>query len=343
MALPLPGHPHPLPITHIYFPSRRLHGKLATAAHLPVELFDLILSFIEVDRFETSFYPMVGFNKRNLGRVALVCRRWASICQPKIFQVIVLRSRQDSINLWSFIFRPGSMVPRLIQRLWLVPASFDASAPWIHLVCQKIIPRMLHPDLRVYLRLAGEKDTPLKLGDSIHASLPWRIPVFSSGIRKLELYSVHFRRLEDLARLIGEMPSLREVECEHVTWPPLPDGQPHLTSFINRRSQLSVSYVMYHCTDDAAAVLLSSQIVPIGLRRLGIDDIQRAIYRILRAVWSPDCILVESEYAFNSDTGSGGELTVGTTNLVQYVNQNLSHYRQSGRSRRALLHLHHYP
>lgn len=213
------------------------------------------------------------------------------------------------------IFRLDPSSDRRIQYLHLEPTNFDASAPWIHLVCQKIIPRMLSPEFKVYLRLKGNASSPLKLGKSIHASLPRRLPGLSSGMRKLILYFVHFRSLENLARLIGEMPSLRKVECFYVTWPPLPDGQPHLTSFITRRLQSPVSYTMFQCTDDAAAVLLSSHTVAVGQPRLGIDDVC-AMYCILRAVSSlgQSDSSARSEYVFNSDTGSGGEPTIGTTN-----------------------------
>lgn len=310
VTLPLPSSPHPPPITRIYFPSCRLQAHLATASDLPVDLFDLIISFIEVHVHERNFNGMVGFNKRSLGRVALVCRRWARTCQPKIFETITLRSRQDFIDLWSLIVCPESMVPRFIRYLGLDPANFDASAPWIHLVCQKVLSRSLHSDLSVMLDLKGQERTPLVLGRSIHVSLPRCLPVFSLGIRQLNLQYVHFRSLKDLARLTGEMPSLRDLYCNKVTWPPTSDEQPHHLSFVTRRSQWSLSYSMHDCTDSTAAVLLSLRIVPVGQPRLGIDDIH-AMCCILRALpFSRNVTSVRSKYDFNKDTGSGGEPTV---------------------------------
>lgn len=57
--------------------------------------------------------------------------------------------------------------------------------------------------------------------------------MFSFGLQGVDLTDVRFNRLEDLARLAGAMPSLRELSCVGVIWP-LRDRLPYLTSFVAR-------------------------------------------------------------------------------------------------------------
>lgn len=275
---------------------RRLHNvKRTTGADIPVDLFDLILSFITVD----SSGLMTSSPKGNLVHIALVCRRWASICQSKIFEKITLRSCSDFDDLWSFITRPGSVIPRSLCCLCLQPANFVTSAPWIHQVCQKIPSRSLHSRFRIELTLEGQERVSLVMGKSIHSSLPRHHPVLSSGIQSLSLRNVHFRRLEDLARLVGEMPSLQRLNCYRVTWPPQPDEQPQLASFVTRRSRPSIVYNMTYCTDNVAAVLLSSQTVPVRGSRLCVHDVH-AMQRMLRVLpFLRSFDAVESCHIFN--------------------------------------------
>lgn len=176
-------HPMALPLPRVYPLSRRLPVRPA-AADVPVDLFDSILAFIEVDWRDS------GYGKRDLGSIALVCRRWAKICQQKIFQRIVLRSRQDFYEFRSFIVRPESVIPQSLEHLELFPTNFVTSPPWIHLICKEIPSQILHPDFSVVLRLESENGSPLVLSRSIHASLPIRLPIFSSGIRELTLFGI---------------------------------------------------------------------------------------------------------------------------------------------------------
>lgn len=142
-----------------------------TGADIPEDLFDLILDFMVVRGdsgvARSSYVPI---RKSELGRVALVCRRWARICQAKIFERIRIWSRHDFLRLWSFVVRPDSVIPRSLARLVLAPDLM--SAPWIHLVCHKLPSKMLHPDFGMLVRLDGEHAPPPVLGKSIHRALP---------------------------------------------------------------------------------------------------------------------------------------------------------------------------
>lgn len=275
----------------------------ASGADIPEELFDLVLDFLVINGYDHKNW--VAVNKRDLGHIALVCRRWAKICQQKIFAHTTLRSRQDFFALWSFVDHPESIIKRYIQYLWLDPVD-AASAPWIHVVCQRIPSRMLHPEFRMTLELKGREEAPLVLGRSIHGLLPKHpLPIFSFGIKDVHLTDMRFRSLEDLARLVGEMPSLRVLECERVTWPPLPEDRPYLASFVTLRSRNSVEYWMHSCTDSLVVMLFSSQIVPLRRPRLGIGDCS-AMYRIA-CVLTRERLGVRSQFNFDNKAGSGGE------------------------------------
>lgn len=280
----------------------RLQCPPASGADLPEDLFDLILDFLQLYSF--SVLNDVQASKQQLGCIALVCRRWARFCQAKIFEEVTLRSRQEYLDLRSFVTRPNSAIPRSIRGMLLKPDIL--SVPWIHNVCLNIVPRMLHPQFTLRLCLVEGQGTPLSLGRSIHGSLPRApFPTFSSGIQILHLTNIHFRNLENLARLIGELPSLWRLCCFGVTWPPLPIDQPCLASFVTSCSASSVRYVMEGCTDDHAVVILSSQIVSMNRPRLSREDIGK-IYRMAHEHGKA----LQSQLIFDASSGSGGEQTV---------------------------------
>lgn len=276
-------------------------------ASVPEDLFDLILDFFEIGHGSGS-RSHVTVQKGELGRVALVCRHWAKICQAKIFDRLTLRSRQDALDLCSFMDRPGSVIPSSLRALVLQPDP--ASAPFIHLVCQKIRLKTLRQDFSLTVVLEGQGVTGTRtqpvLGRSIHHALPTPpLLAFSLGIRELELADVRFESLRDFARLVAELPSLEKLACHCVTWAPLPDSRPYLPSHIVRRSQKPFGYAMSYCTDDCAAVLFSSQIVP--ARRLNLRSRDAGVMYCLSRILARGQACVNSNFVFNNESDSGGE------------------------------------
>lgn len=264
-------------VSHIHH--RTPQDMPATAADIPEELFDVILSFVEVHSIiAPRIYVPVG--KRGLGQFALVCRRWGRICQTKIFTFTILRSRQDFYDLCAFMARPGSVIPSAIRFLEL--QIKEQSVPWIHLVCLRIPPRMRNPGFVITLRIGKSEGNHQLLGRTIHEMTPWRLPTFSLSIGQLNLTRVRFRSLEDLARVVGEMPSLYALTCDAVTWvaPGRTDDQLYLPSSVVLRSK-GVNYAMVNCTDDCAVITLSVQVAPMR-HRVHHEDagIMRAVSRI---------------------------------------------------------------
>lgn len=252
-----------------------------------------------------------------MGNIALVCRRWSRICQEKIFQETWIRSKQDYLDLWSFVNRPQSIIPSCVHVLFLIPNI--AFAPWIHNVCIKIAPRMLRPDFTIVLTLESRNGNPLSPGRSIHSSLPRQpLPNASLRIARLHLAHVHFRKLENLARLVGEMPSLQKLDCFHVTWPSLPqedEMQPRgeqdilsdpLPNSVTSRSTNLIDYRMEQCTDDSAVVLLSCQILPTTRPRLSVEDIN-AIWGMVGSFYEVWQYGIRSQFLFDDHSGSGGQ------------------------------------
>ncbi|KAF7794973.1 hypothetical protein EIP86_006116 [Pleurotus ostreatoroseus] len=82
------------------------------AAEVPVELFDLVLSFYTAQDLHDAQLERnyVKTEKRQIAQIALVCRAWARACQPKLFEELELRSREDLKQLLSLMARPKTLI-----------------------------------------------------------------------------------------------------------------------------------------------------------------------------------------------------------------------------------------
>lgn len=111
----------------------------ATAADVPIELYDLILSFLDqsVVGDTTSGVQVlrnkVTATKHEISQLGLVCRSWARMCQLKMFCWLKLRSGADFRDLLELAEHPCSRIAHYVERLELVASS--QSTPWIHNVC----------------------------------------------------------------------------------------------------------------------------------------------------------------------------------------------------------------
>ena len=107
------------------------------AARVPPELFKYILDYIQI-RDETRYYTILDHrrhalvSKGELGSFALVCRFWADICLPMIFEKITLRSKYDWTDFITMASSPHSNFRRYTRYLkieFTVPCE-----PFAHLI-----------------------------------------------------------------------------------------------------------------------------------------------------------------------------------------------------------------
>ncbi len=193
-------------------------ATLAAGACVPEDLFERILDFLDITIFEPS-RPKKKARKRELAQCACTCRYWAKRCQPRIFEYLTLRSRQDVDDLHSFIESPSSCVSGYIKRLSLVQEG-PITSSWIHLVALRLVPLLslnIHMPVILHISKPAHAD-PNPRFRSVHNLLPRVYPSFSTHICRLTLSNFHFDSFPDLCNLIGEMRSLIKLDCVQVTW-----------------------------------------------------------------------------------------------------------------------------
>ncbi|KAJ3556583.1 hypothetical protein NM688_g1954 [Phlebia brevispora] len=217
--------------------------------------------------------------KRELGKIALVCRQWSRKIQPKIFERIELRHYKDVQTFRSFLACPNSRVAGYIRHITISSSLCEyPQQPWIHSVCIYILPKLKNVNKDVPLTVTG----PLpgrKCMKTIHGLLPRWAPSFSYPIRRLSLFDVRLRQSRDLFRLLKEVPCLEELTCKRVTWDVSPNeaGEPipFQTSCLPisiRNTSGVIRYTMVDCTDCRIAAWLSVLIAPSRTNRITRED-----------------------------------------------------------------------
>ncbi|KAJ3552038.1 hypothetical protein NM688_g4368 [Phlebia brevispora] len=254
-----------------------LYGTLeATSTPLPVELWDTIVEVFSLGSCHRTRRPKVHHDGhwRELCGIALVCTRWARKLERELSVTpIVLYTHQDAISISTILYARERYIighrirgyPDIVEQL---------RTPYVHQVPLHMMPALELSAKDINFKMSNSGLLPQGQNvTSIHKSLPWSHPFFSTGIRRLRLDDMHFRSFRHLLRLIREMPSLTKVECWNVRWDMLSPGTgelPSPTFFLARDdTSQSVHFVTIRCTDDKAALWLSTCL---GLTREDILD-----------------------------------------------------------------------
>lgn len=198
----------------------------ASGPRIPPELFDHILSYTGALSEALEEQAPVLFDKRQLAHCALVCKRWAVLCRPKIYQEILVYKPEDVDHLRRMIDRPADEALRsAIRCIRLGGGDFlpfpRLSTPWIHRVAQ-VHSKLPHCELYIVC-LAGPLPDGMRTLRSLHWNLPRSVPTHSLGLGDLRLHSIHFASFDDLVHLLDELPSLTKLSCQDVTWAEGPD------------------------------------------------------------------------------------------------------------------------
>ncbi|KAJ3551141.1 hypothetical protein NM688_g4897 [Phlebia brevispora] len=223
----------------------------STGADISPKLFGFILKHI------VQPGPQKTVSKREAGRLSLVCRGWAGILRPRIFESITIRGREDVEALSRFLRDPTSRMATYIRML-MMSQSFTQypCQPWIHTVSTHCLPKLPNLISRPVTELSG----PLQAGrfiKSLSDMLPRSVPWAFSEVTTLHLRDLHFQNVGDLMRVPQELPSLYDMKCKNVTWDRSSNGEvPAVSSYLTRtRSPMlrAVRYTFQGCTDDTAA------------------------------------------------------------------------------------------
>ncbi|KAJ3554732.1 hypothetical protein NM688_g2952 [Phlebia brevispora] len=261
-------------------------SKPSAAAKIPVEALDRIISFYKIDSPQR-----VHLSKGELGAISLVCRTWTPACQPQLFENIALYSLKDANKLLELMSHPSSRI---------------GGTPWIHIACRKL---KHHPKLPSSLQF-HLKHSPLESGFFLLDSDPIDGKQVTTAIRSpmsrchrimcmdtLYLWGVKFARLEDLGRVVGELPCLRVAFFQMAEWNEPKEGSefPPLPS-CRKSSQKSLTcvYNMTTCTDNRAGLWLACLHPPNKTPQVRIEDL-RALYETVMSIFARGFISVARE------------------------------------------------
>ncbi|KAJ3559787.1 hypothetical protein NM688_g129 [Phlebia brevispora] len=282
-------HIRPWPPKPLSIPRRDKSSAAAAGAAVPQELFDTILKYINL--------TTPGMNKRDLGHISLVCRRWAHTIQPWVFKIVTLRSYEDMKTLIAFLRHPQSRISKYIEYLDASP-SFNPYPylPWIHHV-----PAAFNPVLSGIITISLVLKGPLparKFVKSVCDTLPRSISWCFSGIETLRLEAVHFRNLGDLVRLPRELPSLRRVFCSNVTWERAEDDEvfPAPSVYHTRTWSLGedLHYSVRQCQDNVLAMWFAVLLAPRTQDKLAQDD-AHLMCRLMSALIPNNCVYASGD------------------------------------------------
>lgn len=103
----------------------------------------------------------IKVDMQELSALSLVCRKWATLCRPKLFEWLDVRSVQDLEPLISFARNPMSDLKDHLDIIRCYPETPSIGAPWFHTACSKLRPKFGSSLPRVYVRVTGAESKKL--------------------------------------------------------------------------------------------------------------------------------------------------------------------------------------
>lgn len=181
---------------------------MATAADLPPELFERIISFLAGERLEHQFDMPLEVSKGQLGVCSLTCRFWAVQCRRRMFRRLTLRSHEDFTTLQAFVEASKEYNWSIARFLGEVELECRISDhPWIHhlYTSKSLLPRLSPYGVYITLHNRGpEQKTPNTIR-GVHHLLPRSIPPSLSLAVHLDLQDIHFRSFEQITNIVASV------------------------------------------------------------------------------------------------------------------------------------------
>ena len=158
--------------------------------------------------------PELEWSSHELSSYAMVCRHWANVVQPRLFQRVTVNSHREITQLLN-IHRTS--LTKLAQHGTLLELMDKlGNEPFAHLATD------VRPDAHLKHLLVISGPLPPNCGSrfrSIHALLPRSLPP-SRVLRlsRLVMQDIHFRFFTDLIQLVWELPVLTFLQGTRLTW-----------------------------------------------------------------------------------------------------------------------------
>lgn len=211
----------------------------ASGVDIPPELFEHLLWHVQLEsdplvpRGSAETATAVAVSKRTLGTFALVCRYFASLCRPRLFNGILLKSYNDLRECMALIDASGLTLTSISVYIRTVMVEPNAdSRPWLHLLRVDLLSR-LSRSVIIHLRISQPFFYAGLSPRTIQQGLPHAIPRALSCISSLTLHSLHFEQGRECIRIILELSLLVSLRLQEVTWGSTPE--PSTFHRVNKR------------------------------------------------------------------------------------------------------------
>ncbi|KAI0347656.1 TPR-like protein [Trametopsis cervina] len=243
----------------------KYEGRRATAADIPVELFEAII--------HNTLKQFTGKREdskehiQTLRTFSLVALSWARFARPLMWRVALSVRLQTSERAKTFrriSLTGSSRMPRVIDMVEaIVNIQSYENEPWLHLLFD-IGP--IIAGKRTYLELRGPVPSAVSRRTS-PSSLLWGSPYNSvqaryilRHINDVLLEDIHFSRLSQLVQLMRHFSYAQSFRFVNVTWDETDAPIPRAVTG-KRRARLGYIYAS-RCTDNPYAVMVAHAVDP---------------------------------------------------------------------------------
>lgn len=202
---------------------------------IPAELLHDILNHVVASATAPPAYSQPAATKRLVASCAGVCRYWARICRPQLFQRIALSTAQDLRVFAAMLdavpvgeLEPVSMLFKFVTIVVDTVAADGQYWSWLHHVALVLLPKLKNRRAgpSVLLRIAGSVGAMAPDRSLISALLPLvprSLPLPDAFFTSLTFTDAYLGESPDaLARALEPFPGVRAVNLIHV--PPSTEG-----------------------------------------------------------------------------------------------------------------------
>lgn len=247
-----------------------------TGADLPSEIIHHVLNELWYSKAHPDTSETFNY-KRGLSTCSQVCRYWAKIVRPLLFEYLKLESIDDVLQLQRFIDSgsPADIdqpLRRCVHDVTIQQRG-PQTAPWMHHV-SRLLRRL--DDVNVMLHIvntapheAKQDHTSIQLRSFLPSHLlPRALPTSFIPLHGLILQGTCFVSRVQLTRILGGLPLLQSCECRRVSFA---DDTADLAQ--NRPHKYLRATIVERCTNRTVHDQLSLAITLWGgTLRLSFDD-----------------------------------------------------------------------
>ena len=193
------------------------------AADIPPELFENIIEHLmdtEGIPTEESYYG----DKRPASICGRVCKYWARLCRPMLFQTIQVKRDDDLNDLMALLQTPPpddvQPIGHCLEGLVVTLQHQSAEIPWFHHFYLRPLSHLVRGPLTMTVLINGVERVKTA---GLHG-LPRNVACRLVDVSILILESFHFRDAAEFRRFVAHFKYVERLELRDITWDVRPDA-----------------------------------------------------------------------------------------------------------------------